>query len=70
MVQSLNKPLAALGLDSLMVFRMGLKLESELGVIMDMRHLLQGPSLAELTETLLVKLEEASTKTDTGDVGS
>ncbi len=52
-----EQPLAELGLDSLMVFRMAIQMESEFGFAMDSRALMQGLSLRELTDSLLWKLE-------------
>ena len=55
-----EQPLADLGLDSLMIFRMSIELESVFGVELDSRLLLGGLSLRQLTAWLLSKLEVAA----------
>ena len=57
-----DQPLAELGLDSLMVFKLGIKMESEFGFAMDSRALMQGLSLRELTNSLLWKVESLASK--------
>ena len=57
-----DQPLAELGLDSLMVFKLGIKMESEFGFAMDSRALMQELSLRELTDSLLWKLESLASK--------
>ncbi len=57
-----DRPLVELGLDSLMVFRMGIKMESEFGFGMDSQAFIQGISLQKLTDSLLWKLEDLHTK--------
>jgi 3-oxoacyl-(acyl-carrier-protein) synthase/acyl carrier protein len=52
-----SQPLSELGLDSLMVFRMGIAIESEFGFAVDSRAMMQGMSLRDLTVWLLEKAE-------------
>jgi acyl carrier protein len=53
-----NEPLHVLGIDSLMVFKLGAQLERELGIGIRMTSLLEGPSVSRLSATLLSKIDE------------
>jgi acyl transferase domain-containing protein len=53
-----NEPLYTLGLDSLMVFKLGSQLERELGIGIRMTALLEGPSVSRLSALLLSKMDE------------
>jgi acyl transferase domain-containing protein/acyl carrier protein len=52
-----EQPLAELGLDSLMIFRMGIQLESEFGFVMDTKVWMDGLSLQQLTKALIETVE-------------
>ncbi len=53
-----NEPLYALGIDSLMVFKLGAQLEREVGIGLRMTSLLEGPSVSRLAAMLLSKMDE------------
>ena len=52
-----EQPLAELGLDSLMIFRMGIQLESEFGFVMDTKVWMDGLNLQQLTRALIETVE-------------
>ena len=54
-----NEPLYTLGIDSLMVFKLGAQLEREVGIQMKMTNLLEGPSVSRLSAMLLSKMDES-----------
>ena len=53
-----EQPLAELGLDSLMIFRMGIQLESEFGFVMDTKVWMDGLNLQQLTRALVETVEQ------------
>ncbi len=53
-----EQPLAELGLDSLMIFRMGIQLESEFGFVMDTKVWMDGLNLQQLTMELIKTVEQ------------
>jgi acyl transferase domain-containing protein/acyl carrier protein len=53
-----KEPLFTLGIDSLMVFKLGAQLERELGIGIRMTSLLEGPSVSRLSAMLLSKMDE------------
>ena len=52
-----NEPLLNIGIDSLMVFKLGAELDAELGLDIRLEDLMDGPSVSEFTDRLLEHLE-------------
>ena len=48
-----------LGLDSLMVYRLGVELDAELSLDVRLEDLMDGPSVSEFTNRLLSQMENA-----------
>ena len=55
----IHTPITALGLDSLMAVELKNRIESELGVVLPLATLFQGPSIHDLAGTLLAQAEGA-----------
>lgn len=53
-----TEPLSNVGLDSLMVFKLGVELDAELKFNVRLEDLADGPSVAEYTDRLLAQMEE------------
>ncbi len=55
-----QQPLSALGLDSLMAIELQYQIEANLGLVLPMADLLQGPHIAQLADHILARLEALS----------
>ena len=66
----LDQPLSEYGLDSLIVFRMGIQLESEFGFSLNSLAMIQGQSLGALSESLLWRLNHLTSDEKKGTQSS
>jgi acyl carrier protein len=66
----LDQPLSDFGIDSLIVFRLGIQLESEFGFSLNSRAMMQGQSLGALSESLLWRLTNLTSDEEKGTQSS